>query len=81
MAGAPKEKGAGLILRAKLGEDVRKDSALLEIYAERGSKLEAALELANQLSPIVLSRKPEQKMVLDLIPEKATHEKTFMLDR
>ena len=81
MAGAPKEKGAGVVLHAKLGESVRKDGVLFEVYAERASKLAAALELANQLSPIVLSNKPEEKMVLDTIPEKTTHEKTFNLDR
>lgn len=81
LAGAPKEKGAGVMLHAKLGETVHKDSVLLEVYAERESKLSAALELANQLSPIVLSKKPEEKMVLDTIPERATHEKSFMLDR
>ncbi len=80
-AGAPKEKGAGIILNAKLGENVRKDGILLEIYAERSSKLTAALELANELSPIVLSKKPEEKMVLDTIPEKTTHKKPFMIDR
>ncbi len=81
MAGAPKEKGAGVILHAKLGATVRKDDILLEIYAERSSRLSAALELAQQLSPIVLSKKPEEKMVLDTIPEKAGHEKAFNLDR
>ncbi len=80
-AGTPKEKGAGVVLHAKLGEYVRKDGILLEVFAERSSKLTAALELANQLSPIVLSKKPEEKMVLDTIPEKTTHEKAFMLDR
>jgi len=39
------------------------------------------LELAGQLSPIVLSKKPEERMILDKIPEKITHKKTFMLDR
>jgi AMP phosphorylase len=81
MAGAPKEKGAGVILHAKLGDTVRKDGKLIEIYAERTSRLSAALELANQLSPIALSKKPEEKMVLDTIPEKTTHEKAFQLDR
>jgi AMP phosphorylase len=80
-AGAPKEKGAGVILHAKLGDTVRKDGALLEIYAEKNSKLTAALELAKQLNPIVLNNKPQEKMVLDQIPGKATHEKTFILDR
>ncbi len=80
-AGAPKEKGAGVVLHSKLGETVHKDDVLLEIYAERSSKLSSALNLAKQLSPIVLSKKPEEKMILDLVPEKFTREKTFMLDR
>ncbi len=80
-AGTPKEKGAGIVLRAKLGATVHKDSILFEIYAERLSKLTAALELANKLQPIILSKKPEEKMILDQVPQKIPHEKTFMLDR
>jgi AMP phosphorylase len=80
-AGAPKEKGAGVVLHAKLSENVHKGDVLFEVYAERNSKLSSALELAKQLSPIVLSKKPQEKMILDQIPEKTTREKTFMLDR
>ncbi len=80
-AGTPKEKGAGIVLKAKLGATVHKDSVLFEIYAERSSKLTAALELANKLQPIVLSKKPEEKMILDQVPQRGLHEKTFMLDR
>jgi AMP phosphorylase len=80
-AGAPKEKGAGIILYAKLGETVHKDGVLFEVYAERGSKLASALELARQLSPIALTKKPREKMILDQVPEKLSREKTFMLDR
>ena len=80
-AGAPKEKGAGIVLHAKLGETVHKDDVLFEVYAERSSKLASALELARQLSPVVLTKKPAEKMILDQVPEKLAHEKTFMLDR
>jgi AMP phosphorylase len=80
-AGAPKEKGAGLVLHSKLGDTVHKDQVLFEIYAERNSKLASALELANQLSPIVLTKKPAEKMILDRVPEKFSHEKSFSLDR
>jgi AMP phosphorylase len=80
-AGAPKEKGAGVMLNAKLGESLRKDGVLFEIYAERASKLASAVELAKRLSPIVLSKKPEEKMILEQIPEKVTREKPFSLDR
>jgi len=80
-AGAPKEKGAGVILHAKLGENVRNNSVLFEVYADRSSKLASALKLAKQLSPIVLSKKPEERMILDQVPEKFPHEKPFSLDR
>jgi AMP phosphorylase len=80
-AGAPKEKGAGLVLHAKLGDTVHKGSVLFEIYAEKSSKLASALELANQLSPIALTKKPAEKMILDRVPETLAHEKTFSLDR
>jgi AMP phosphorylase len=80
-AGAPKEKGAGIVLKAKLGDAVKKGAVLLEIYAERSSKLESALELAKRLQPIVLSKKPEERMLLDRVPEKIAVEKPFMLER
>ena len=80
-AGAPREKGAGVVLKAKLGEAVKKYGALLEIYAERSSKLEPALELAKKLQPIVLSKKPEEQMLLDRFPEKIAGDKPFMLER
>jgi len=54
---------------------------LLEVFAERSSKLASALELAGQLSPIVLSKRTEEKMILDRIPEKTNHKKNFMIDR
>ena len=60
---------------------VKKNAVLLDIYAERSSKLESALELAKRLQPIVLSKKPEERMLLDRVPEKIAVEKPFMLER
>ena len=51
-AGAPKEKGAGVVLHAKLGETVHKDGVLFEVYAERSSKLASALELQDSYRPL-----------------------------
>jgi AMP phosphorylase len=79
-AGAPREKGAGVVLKAKLGDLVRKDSAIFEIYAERNSNLAAALELAKKLQSYVLS-KTEERMLLDQVPAKIKLEKPFMLER
>lgn len=80
-AGAPRAKGAGVVIRAKLGEAVKKGSVLLEIYAERSIKLETALKLANELQPIILSKKPEDQMLLDRVPKKIASEKPFILER
>src|SRR3972149_5847100 len=80
-AGAPREKGAGVVLKAKLGDAVRKGSVLFQIHAERTGKLESAFQLAERLQPFVLSRKAEERMLLDQVPAKVTREKPFMLER
>jgi AMP phosphorylase len=80
-AGAPKEKGAGVLLKAKLGEHVKKGADVFEIYAERNTKLEVALELAKQLNPIGVGEKMEEKMLIDRIPTTIFHKKIFTLER
>ena len=80
-AGAPRDKGAGVLLKAKLGDTVEVDGVLLEIYAERNVNLESALGLAERLQPIVLSKKSEERMLLDQVPKKIANEKSFILER
>ncbi|MEM2971579.1 MAG: AMP phosphorylase [Candidatus Bathyarchaeia archaeon] len=80
-AGAPKEKGAGIKLKVKLGEKVKKGQALLEIYAERNTKLEVAEKLANTLQLIGIGKKWEEQMLIDQIPAKAAHIRPFTIER
>ncbi len=80
-AGAPKEKGAGVLLRAKLGDQVKKGDPLLTIYSGTNQKLEAALALAEQLEPIGLSKRYGEKMLIRRIPTEIPHEKVFVLER
>lgn len=80
-AGTPKEKGAGIVLHAKTGEAVAKGAVLFEIYAERNSKLQDALELAKKLQPVVLSRKVEERMLLGQFPAKMQRDSHFILER
>ncbi|MFQ5758723.1 MAG: AMP phosphorylase [Candidatus Bathyarchaeia archaeon] len=80
-AGAPKERGAGVLLRAKLGDAVKKGDALFEIYAERNQKLEAAVALAEALWPMGLSKKFGEKMLIDRVPTRTPHEKVLILER
>ena len=80
-AGAPKEKGAGVMLKVKLGKYIRKNEVLFEIYAERNTKLEAASKLAKKLQPLEVSRELEEKMLIGRVPTKIIHEKTFAIER
>lgn len=80
-AGAPKEKGAGIKLKVKLGEQVKKDRVLFKVYAERNTKLEAALKLAEKLQPFGVGKRWEEQMLIDRIPTKIMHQKTFLIER
>ena len=80
-AGAPKEKGAGVVLKIKLGERISKSGVLFEIYAERDARLEAAVELAKRIQPVGLSKKPEERMLIGRVSTETIRRKTFMLER
>ncbi|MCS7114903.1 MAG: AMP phosphorylase [Nitrososphaerota archaeon] len=80
-AGAPKEKGAGVKLKTKLGDQVKKGGVLFEIYAERSTKLEAALKLAEQLKPVGVGKKWEEQMLIEAVPPEIRHPKAFLIER
>jgi AMP phosphorylase len=63
-AGAPMEKGAGVVFYGKEGHKMQKEEKMLEIHAERESRLEEAYQLALKLKPMTL-----EGMLLQEIPE------------
>jgi AMP phosphorylase len=63
-AGAPKDKGAGILLNVTKGIKVKEGDLLFEIYAESKYKLAQAEKLAKQMYPVVL-----EGMLLRRIPE------------
>jgi AMP phosphorylase len=63
-AGAPDEKGAGVLLHAKVGYKVEKGEPLMTIYAERESKLTEAYNVAMRTKPITV-----EGMLLRKIPD------------
>ncbi len=63
-AGAPSEKGAGVLLHAKVGYKVEKGSLLMTIYAERESKLTDAYNVAMRSKPFTV-----EGMLLRRIPD------------
>jgi len=80
-AGAPKEKGAGVILKAKLGDSVKKGDVLVEICAERNTKLEAAEKLAETLQLIGIGKRLGEPMLIDQIPAETAHPRSFTIER
>lgn len=80
-AGAPKEKGAGIMLKVKLGDRVKKGDPLLVIHAERNTKLEAAEKLAENMPLIGVGRSWEEQMLIAQIPAKGVHLRPFTLER
>lgn len=63
-AGAPRDKGAGVVLLRKKEGKVDKGEPLFEIYAEHESKLEEALEIARRKFPFKIE---------GMLLEKITH--------
>ncbi|RLG45463.1 MAG: AMP phosphorylase [Thermoproteota archaeon] len=63
-AGAPAEKGAGVLLHAKVGYKVEKGDPIMTIYAERESKLTEAYNVAIRTKPITV-----EGMLLRRIPD------------
>ncbi|MEM3526661.1 MAG: hypothetical protein QXV37_04525, partial [Candidatus Jordarchaeaceae archaeon] len=53
-AGAPRDKGAGVVLNYKIGYKVSRGDKLLTIYAEKESKLHEATALATKTMPIIV---------------------------
>ena len=79
LAGAPKDKGAGILLHKKVGDSIKKGDPLLTIYAERSSKLERALEFFKEGGVIGLGGRVE--MLIHEVRERPIAKKAFSLER
>lgn len=78
-AGAPKDKGAGIVFNKKLGEHVQKGDLLLTIYAEKPYKLDRVKYILSYQSPIGIGNRSD--MLIHKITESPVVERTFVIDR
>ncbi len=60
IAGAPKDKGAGIYLEVEKGDNIKKGNKLMTIYAESERKLESALKEYRKREPLEM-----EKVILD----------------
>ncbi|RLG21437.1 AMP phosphorylase [Candidatus Micrarchaeota archaeon] len=56
LAGAPHNKGAGIMLHVEKGDKIKRGQKILTVYAESRRKLEAAKQFLKKNSPIELTR-------------------------
>ncbi|MBN2043037.1 MAG: AMP phosphorylase [Candidatus Aenigmarchaeota archaeon] len=78
-AGAPKYKGAGILLNKKIGDKVKKGEKILEIYAENSTRLNQAMKIAGKSEIMKIGK--ESTMALDRFPSGGERERTFILER
>jgi AMP phosphorylase len=56
IAGAPRDKGAGIFMRVEKGQYIKEGDPLFDIYSVGPRKLETAMELAETINPIEMSQ-------------------------
>jgi len=79
LAGAPKDKGAGVYLYKKIGDKVRRNDPLFTIYAERDLKLHRVLDELETANVLGIGERME--MLIHEVRERPITKKTLMLER
>jgi AMP phosphorylase len=81
-AGAPSTKDAGIVLEAKLGDEVKEGQPLFHIFSDNERRLRQAEQLARELEPIVVGRRIGERMVMMKISESTRPgAERFIIDR
>lgn len=81
IAGAPKDKEAGILLYKKIGEFVEKGEPLFRVYAKKDEKLREAIEFATKSKPFVIVNK-NKKMVMKILSKReSSYRKFFTIER
>ncbi|HSB57825.1 MAG TPA: AMP phosphorylase [Nitrosopumilaceae archaeon] len=78
-AGAPKDKGSGIVFNKKSGDKVVRNEVLFTIYAEKSRKLSRAQDILDEQEPIGIGKTTE--MFIHKIKEPPMVRRAFVLDR
>jgi AMP phosphorylase len=78
-AGSPNDKGAGILLRKKIGDRVARGEVLFEIFADKTHKLNRALKIEENSD--VMGVGDISNMVMLTMPEEPEHKRHFILER
>ena len=80
LAGAPKDKGAGVLLHVKLGDYVKKGDPLITVFSEYSTKLQTA-ERVFEEQPVMGVGRPEEEMLVGVVPAPRPHERLPIIER
>jgi len=80
-AGAPGNKGAGLVLHVKTGDKVAEGEPLLRIHSENQQRLDNAEKLANTLDTLIIGSRMGEKMLIKKIKGLTPLGPEFVLER
>ncbi len=80
-AGAPGNKGAGLVLHVKTGDKVAEGDPLLRIHSENHQRLDNAEKLANTLDTLIIGSRMGEKMLIKTIKGLTPLGPEFVLER
>ncbi|UCG94957.1 MAG: AMP phosphorylase [archaeon] len=80
--GAPKDKGAGILLNKKVGYPVKKNELLFTMYSENDKRFSNALKFLQHSEPIIVRESMSEEMLIDVIPSKRhRYKKGFFFER
>lgn len=78
-AGAPKNKGSGIILNKKNGDKVSKNDILFTVYSEKSYKLSRVQQILDEKPPMGIGKRME--MLIHQVKESPVVRRSFMFDR
>jgi len=78
-AGSPKDKGAGVEIYKKVGDDVKKGERLFTVYTDKSSKLERVRKVLEE--EIIVGIGDRMEMLIQEVREKPLTKKAFILER
>lgn len=78
-AGAPKNKGSGIIFNKKNGDKVSKNDLLFTVYSEKSQKLSRVEQILDEEIPMGVGEKME--MLIHQVKEPPVVRRSFVLDR
>jgi len=80
-AGAPSDKGAGLLLMVKVGDEVAEGETLARIHAESAGKRDHAAALAGELEPMGIGSRVGERMLIRQVRGAVQRGAEFILER